>query len=128
MCSQLASQFQLQLLLAWTQHWDQENTKVLVFDPILTPSEKGILKQLGLETSDENLEGFYEGSQEGLNVFYLPHCPKQLLNNILWQNWNNLDSIVVIGNSLSEIVSNTSAKNLNTIGFVREASELCKGE
>ena len=128
MCSQLASQFQLQLLLAWTQHWDQENTKVLVFDPILTPSEKGILKQLGLETSDENLEGFYEGSQEGLNVFYLPHCPKQLLNNILWQNWNNLDSIVVIGNSLSEIVSSTSDKNLNTISFVREASELCKGE
>ena len=128
MCSQLASQYQLQLLLAWTQHWDQENTKVLVFDPILTPSEKGILKQLGLETSDENLEGFYEGSQEGLNVFYLPHCPKQLLNNILWQNWNNLDSIVVIGNSLSEIVSSTSDKNLNTISFVREASELCKGE
>ena len=128
MCSQLASQYQLQLLLAWTQHWDQENTKVLVFDPILTPSEKGILKQLGLETSDENLEGFYEGCQEGLTVFYLPHCPKQLLNNILWQNWNNLDSIVVIGNSLSEIVSNTSDKNLNTIGFVKEASELCEGE
>ena len=128
MCSQLASQYQLQLLLAWTQHWDQENTKVLVFDPILTPSEKGILKQLGLETSDENLEGFYEGSQEGLTVFYLPHCPKQLLNNILWQNWNNLDSIIVIGNSLLEIVSNTSDKNLNTISFVKEASELCEGE
>ena len=128
MCSQLASQFQLQLLLAWTKLWDQVSNKVLVFDPILTPSEKDILRRLGLETSDENLEGFYQGSQEGLTVFYLPHCPKQLLNNILWQNWNNLDSIVILGNSLSEIVSKTSDKNLNPITFVKQASELCKGE
>merc|ERR1712141_392079 len=55
-----------------------------------------------------------------------PHCPKQLLNNILWTNWEKLDEILILGNSISEIVASLSQNQLKTVHYLQLASELCK--
>ena len=39
-------------------------------------------------------------------LFFLPHCPKQLSNNLLWSNWrpDKLRRLVVVGNSFKRIL------------------------
>ena len=104
-----------------------KNPQVLVFDPILTKSEKDILRKLKIESSEENKEGCYSIYPGKSTIFYLPHCPKQLLNNILWTNWEKLDEILILGNSISEIVASLSQNQLKTVHYLQLASELCKG-
>ena len=74
----------------------------------------------------ENKEGCYL-FPEDLTLFYLPHCPKQLLNNILWTNWEQLDQILIFGNSISGIVANLTQNQLESVIYIQRASKLCKG-
>ena len=98
-----------------------------VFDPLFTPCERKILKDLGLESSEENLEGRYS-CQNNFTLFYLPHCPKQLTNNILWTNWDQLENVVIIGNSINSCVLNLSEKQLQDITYFKKASEFVQGQ
>ena len=102
----------------------------IVFDPVLSSSEKKILHELKFQTSEENLEGCYlvNNSVSNLTVFYLPHCPKQLLNNILWTNWDRLDRILILGNSISGISTNLLKKQLESLKYIQSASEFCHGK
>lgn len=102
----------------------------IVFDPVLSSSEKKILHELKFQTSEENLEGCYlvNNSVSNLTVFYLPHCPKQLLNNILWTNWDRLDRILILGNSISGICTNLLQKQLDILKYIQSASEFCHGK
>ena len=29
----------------------------------------------------------------------MPHCPYSLYNNVIWKNWNALDTFLILGNS-----------------------------
>ena len=66
--------------------------RVEVFDPVHTKSEENIIERLGFKSisKDHNSEGKYALKDKAYSatLFYLPHCPKQLTNNILWANWN----------------------------------------
>jgi hypothetical protein len=89
---------------------------------IFIASEKSILTQFGLATSKENKEGHYSVSEAVL--FYLPHCPKQLINNLLWSNWDqDLTKITLIGNSLKKTVLSLAEKNLEAVKYLKLASE-----
>ena len=102
----------------------EDRKPISVFDPINTKSEENIIQLLGYEcTSKNNLEGKYVLKDEPLysgTLFYLPHCPKQLTNNILWANWQpetlgaidptSFDSrcehgLYILGNSFERITS-----------------------
>ena len=68
-----------------------------------------MLGLLGLEALDTNCEGRFEVHDDGgdsVQLFYLPHCPKQLSNNLLWANWSaeKLRKLVVVGNSFERIL------------------------
>lgn len=136
--SLVASRYQLAFLLSWIkilkttattpQTTSPDVPQTLVFDPVLSLSEKKILRELKFNTSEENLEGCYlvnSVSKSNLTVFYLPHCPKQLLNNILWTNWDRLDRILILGNSISGIISNLLNKQLENLKYIQSASEFC---
>ena len=105
---------------------DKLKEQVEVFDPVHTKCEENIIKRLGFESisKDHNLEGKYtlKDKDYSSTLFYLPHCPKQLTNNILWANWNpeslgcTLDpgtksshreshGIYILGNSFERITS-----------------------
>ena len=70
----------------------KENIKVAVFDPIHTKCEEEIIRELGfdydLKRTDSEEQYSITKEENSGTLFYLPHCPKQLTNNILWSNWN----------------------------------------
>ena len=128
--AQIASKFQLSFLLALlkTSTVQENQVTVQLFDPLFTVCEREILTNLGLETSEENLEGRYSCSENHLTLFYLPHCPKQLTNNILWSNWDQLENVVIIGNSINSCILNLSERQLQDITYLKKASEFVQGE
>lgn len=105
------SRYQFALLLCLRDFYQ---VKVWVYDPIFSSLDKNILNDLKFFLLQENLEGKYKVS--GKNVlFYLPHCPKQLSNNLLWANWGlNLGHCILIANSFSSIIEQSSSKSLKT--------------
>jgi len=82
------------------------------FDPVLSADEKKLLELLQFEVLTENTEGKYLAQQPTL--FYLPHCPKQITNNLLFTNWNpeNIQNLFLICNSFSSVVQSTPERLL----------------
>ncbi|XP_049820626.1 SRR1-like protein [Aethina tumida] len=109
----LIPRFQFALLLCL---YDIYKVKISVFDPVFTDEEKCILKHFNCNILTENLEGKYKVKDKYI-LFYLPHCPKQLTNNLLWANWGlNLTYCVIISNSFNTIIENTSKRELRESG------------
>ena len=68
-----------------------------IFDPLFSPKECEVCHSAGLIVSDENRKGKHRaGSQPTL--FFMPHCPFRLYVNLLWENWNNLENVIILGN------------------------------
>ena len=125
--SQVSSKFQLLLLLSFAKHANiAKNDEVFVYDPILTCSEKTILTKLNLRLFETNQEGHYLFEKD-TTVYFLPHCPKQLLNNLLWSNWDNLDFVYIIGNSFKNLNLNFSANQLQSVKYIQQVSDVIKG-
>ena len=81
-------------------------SQVSVFDPAHSDLERSVLGLLGLEVLETNCEGRFEvPDDDPVQLFYLPHCPKQLSNNLLWANWSaeKLQKLVLVGNSFWRI-------------------------
>ncbi len=89
---------------------------VTAYDPAFTGFERQFLRHLGISVLSVNKEGRIKAS-EGRTVFYLPHCPKQLTDNVLRANWNRdaLSRVVLIGNSFSAIVERTPDRLVNCV-------------
>lgn len=104
------SRYQFALLLCLKELCD---VKVHVYDPVFRETEQLILKQLDCNILKRNLEGKYRNKNCNTTLFLLPHCPKQLSNNLLWANWGlNLSRCLVISNSFTQIVENTPKRFL----------------
>ena len=75
-----------------------------LFDPLFSLKEIEVCCALGLLVSDENRRGKH--SAEGKpTIFFMPHCPYRLYVNLLWENWNNLADIIILGNRLVKRLS-----------------------
>jgi hypothetical protein len=87
--------------------------QVFVSDPIFYQEEVDILKKLKLTVVRQNLECLVKCNSKTL--VYLPHCPKQLSNNLLYSNWDleGLENLVLLGNSFQNTVERTSTKMLD---------------
>lgn len=57
--------------------------------------------EYGIKVLEKNEEGKRQLAENAFGVFFMPHCCRQLYNNVVWANWglHTLSSIVVIGNS-----------------------------
>ena len=73
------------------------------YDPVFDKNDKSILDSFNYEVLLENREGKY--TVENPTIFYLPHCPKQITNNLLYSNWNfeGLKNLILICNSFKSI-------------------------
>lgn len=82
-------------------------------EPILAASEVDILTKLNCSVALENCEG--KISIDRPTIVYAPHCPKQLINNLLWRNWNAtaLQQLIYIGNSFSNLINSTPNRFLS---------------
>uniref|UniRef100_A0A182QY20 SRR1-like domain-containing protein n=1 Tax=Anopheles farauti TaxID=69004 RepID=A0A182QY20_9DIPT len=95
------------------------------FDPVFNRAEIDILQTLGETVLEENLEGKYCADRKTL--FFLPHCPKQIVNNLLWKNWHpkRLANVVLLCNSFSSVVNNNPERLLrNSAGYILRAVDL----
>lgn len=82
------------------------------FDPVLSSGDKQILETFQYEVLTENTEGKY--SAQHPTIFYLPHCPKQITNNLLFSNWNhdNIRNLILICNSFKSVIETTPERFL----------------
>lgn len=82
-------------------------------EPILWQAEINCLQTLNCQFHRKNLEG--KLSLQGTpSLIFLPHCPKQLTNNLLWKNWSpaDLKYCILIGNSFQQIIQASFKKSL----------------
>lgn len=70
---------------------------IKIFDPLFSYREIELCKLLQLEISDENKKGKHFADSKH-TLFFMPHCPYRLYVNLLWENWNNLENIIILGN------------------------------
>lgn len=107
------ARYQLALLLCLKEFC---NAIVQVYDPVFCKVECDILRELDCVVLSHNSEGKCSvDASTGCDVtlFYLPHCPKQLSNNLLWANWGlNLSKCIIIANSFTNIIENTPSRLL----------------
>lgn len=84
-------------------------SSVTVYDPLFTSQEVKLIESQECIVLKENREGKYQVS--GVSLIFMPHCPKQLLNNFLWSNWGlSLSNCLILCNSfLSTVEQNISS-------------------
>ncbi|XP_012161718.1 SRR1-like protein [Ceratitis capitata] len=77
--------------------------EAIYFDPVFRESEKQVLQGLSCAIMTENCEAKYAVDERTL--FYLPHCPNCLTNNLLWSNWrpHQMKNLVLINNSFESL-------------------------
>lgn len=105
------SRYQLGLLIAIRNEYEIKNC--FIYDPKFTDAERTHLAEIGCDSICHN-----EEAKRNLlpgTLVYLPHCPKQLLNNLLWANWDEviLTSCVIISNSIDLTVTSAPDRILN---------------
>lgn len=106
----IIAKHQLAFILIVKEKFNIQRAKF--YDPVLLSSDKEVLKSLDCEILTENKEGKYKATHPTL--FYLPHCPKQITNNLLYTNWTakELGNLVLICNSFKSIVESTPERFL----------------
>lgn len=104
------ARYQFALLLCLKELY---NVDVYVYDPIFSENDISLLNHFGINILEKNLEGKYKIINRETTLFYLPHCPKQLTNNLVWANWGlNLNYCIIISNSFNRIIENSSKTTL----------------
>ncbi|GAX12151.1 hypothetical protein FisN_1Hh076 [Fistulifera solaris] len=89
-----ASFWQLALVLRLRSTF---NVPLLYYDPCTTQFETEFLEQMGVQVISRDEKGVRTSAH---TLFFMPHCPSGLYENVLWSNWRHLKSIFIFGNSL----------------------------
>ncbi|KRX85308.1 39S ribosomal protein L2, mitochondrial [Trichinella sp. T6] len=101
--------------------------KKWIFDPIFSDVEKNILVSKGWTLIAENERGLRLASVPTL--FYMPHCERELYNNVLYANRHSTFlNLVFFGNSF-KVMSDSVVEeneNLTTFRYLLNASQLAK--
>lgn len=116
------ARYQTGLLLSIQEFFD---VAVEVFDPAFSSLDERVLYSLNFTVVKENEEG--KKSVSTSTLFYMPHCGKELYNNLLWANWNteSLPMCIIIGNSFNTIVQNVPSRILKQYySFIERAAML----
>ncbi|XP_026287865.1 SRR1-like protein [Frankliniella occidentalis] len=110
------SRYQLALLLTLQERF---KATVHAHDPVFYVCELNILKELGFFIIEENEEGKRLLNTPDTTLLYLPHCPKQLVNNFLWKNWGpTLSKCIIFGNSISSAVDRSVLSDCDLTAFL----------
>ena len=70
---------------------------IYIYDPLLTSIELRICSLLNLQVDSSSLNLHIATD---MTLFYMPHCPYTLYNQIIWLNWgnNSLSNVIIFGN------------------------------
>lgn len=113
------AQYQLAALLTMKSLY---NSQVLIYDPVFYDKEIEILTSLELKMIDNNEIGKRKCGDK-LTLFYMPHCFKGLVANVIYANWGiELNNCILLTNSFSEIVDDVVQDNQE----IKDSVELIK--
>jgi len=111
------ARYQTAFILLIKQYLSIPDEKNFVFDPIFNSDEKTVLKDLGFTVLEENTSCKIRLQHKTL--VFLPHCPKELTNNLLFANLKNqqqrgtsVSNLVLVSNSISSVLTRTPAKEI----------------
>ncbi|XP_029156094.1 SRR1-like protein isoform X2 [Nylanderia fulva] len=97
-----SSRYQLAFLLCLKARYS--DACVHVYDPAFSSKEKEILRYLSLKIIEKNEEGKRILHQDRTTLVFMPHCPRELMNNYLYANWGEgLSNCILLGNSISNL-------------------------
>ncbi|CAG9857032.1 unnamed protein product [Phyllotreta striolata] len=106
----LTARYQLVIMLSLSELF---NCPLFAYDPVFSENDKTVLSKFNVTVLTDNLEGKYKVNSSETTIFYMPHCPKQLTNNLLWANWGlNLNYCVIFANSFSKIIESNPSRDL----------------
>ena len=117
---------QLALLLLLTE---KLSCPVEVFDPIFSSEEKDLLStKLNLQLIKDNCEGRRKTNLTSTSLFILPHCPRELSNNLLYSNWDplSLQNCVIYANSFENLRLNTPDRFLKSYHYLSKVREIAE--
>jgi hypothetical protein len=119
-CVSVTAMIQLAFVIAIRDHLQQSHTGSLIgmkiFEPLFTEFHVAVCEAFDIDVLSDNCYGRYSrnvlstkphphadvssgiGVDDGLIVYFMPHCPHSLYCNVLWTNWEQLDRIMIIGN------------------------------
>jgi SRR1 len=75
----------------------ERKSNCMIFDPLLSSKEREVCSLLNCPVSSENRMGKHQ-IDSGPTLFFMPHCPHRLYINLLWENWSQLDGVIILGN------------------------------
>jgi len=110
----IISQHQFALLTHLKEGLFKVVDNVYLYDPVLSTTDYEIASRFGCARKEIQI-GRYKIQKK--TVFFMPHCPRALYNNVLLENWSgeSLLDILIIGNSFSgydlKQMSKNNAKN-----------------
>ena len=82
-----------------------------LYDPVLTPNEKIMIKEYGIHLINGNEECKRKVDEK--TIFLMLHCGISMYNNLLWANWGlSLQNIYLIGNCFSSYEDRIPSREL----------------
>jgi len=114
----VTARYQFALLLLIKDVLDIPPCKIYVNDPIFYKEEISIIEECKINVVLENLECRLQCSER--SFIFLPHCPKQMTNNLLFSNWspNLLSNLVIFCNSFCNTMERNTRENIERNGFL----------
>ncbi|CAG8845875.1 38240_t:CDS:2, partial [Gigaspora margarita] len=93
------SQYQFALMLLFKNLF-QITGKIYAYDPILSQVDTEVLTHYNIESIKINEKA--KRAVTNQTLFYMPHCPLGLYNNLIEANWDRikLKDVIIVGNRL----------------------------
>lgn len=104
-------------------------SEIILQDPAFTVPETTFLESLDFQVLRNNLEGRFSTEPGQRVVYFLPHCPKTLTNNLLASNWEieKLTNSIIISNSFQALLVATLERDIpSEVPYVRRVSDFTK--
>lgn len=103
-----SSKYQLALLLCLKRRY---SSRVYAYDPIFSPQEIELLRELGCDPIERNEEGKRDIGGN-VTLVYMPHCSTRLINNFLYANWGKkLNKCILLTNSFTIVLDDRRKMN-----------------
>ena len=77
----------------------QDDIPIYFYDPKMTKNEQKVLEKYGIRIILENERACRDVSNKRV-LFFMPHCGIRLYTNLLYTNWESLNKLAIVGNSL----------------------------
>jgi SRR1 len=120
-----ASLWQLAITICLKRHWAgqfgagaESDVCVSFHDPCSTKEEQSFLiDRLGFRVLATNNKGNFPMGK--VTIFFMPHCPAQLYENVIWSNFESDHQAIVIGNSLSHLATLPSSSHSKVLPCIQ---------